>query len=75
MPFPYLPVLIERYECPSSAAWGRGASEADVEAIRAAKGQSPALRTLAACDRAEGPLMAPGFATSKPPEAKVKNSA
>ncbi len=54
------------------AAWTDGATEADVEAIRAAMEQSPALRTLAAGDRHERPLEFPGFATGLPPEGEEK---
>jgi len=48
------------------AAWTDGAAEADVEAIRTAMKQSPALRTLTAGDGPDSPLEAPGFATRLP---------
>ncbi|MGQ0637633.1 MAG: Arm DNA-binding domain-containing protein [Planctomycetaceae bacterium] len=55
------------------AAWTDGATEADLEAIRAAMQQSPALRKLGAGDRPERPLEAPGFATNLPPEGDEKS--
>jgi len=50
------------------AAWTDDATEADIETIRAAMEQSPALRTLAASDRPKRRLESPGFATVLPPE-------
>ncbi|MGH8250828.1 MAG: tyrosine-type recombinase/integrase [Steroidobacteraceae bacterium] len=55
------------------AAWTDDATETDVEAIRAAMGQSPALRTLTGGEGPESPLKAPGFATRLPLEELEKD--